>query len=167
MEISQCSCLSFVPVLAIFCFAENRYSFCIIPSTHLRCKFLLVLPLCSPPSWVLGIGTSVLERDGNCRVLIHQLSPASNPCHASGFAAVPPQVLMSLKQDGKRNVFEGQEQQYWQAPGPNPRSTVSKRQHTIQNTSKSTVKKTIMGIRRSAGSKSYKTWLQVCNHVLW
>lgn len=63
----------------------------------------LVRPLCSPPSLVLGIGTSVMERDGNCRVLIHQLSPASNSCHISGFAALLPSVLMSLKQDGKRN----------------------------------------------------------------
>lgn len=39
-----------------------------------------------------------------------QAEPASNSCLISGFAAVPPHVLMSLKQNGKRNVFEGQAQ---------------------------------------------------------
>lgn len=58
-----------------------------IPSTNLKGKFPLVRPLCSPPLSVLGIGTSVMERDGNCRVLIHWLSPESYSCHVLGFEA--------------------------------------------------------------------------------
>jgi len=48
-------------------------------------------------------------------------------------------MMTSLKQDGERKVCKGKEQQYSQKPGPNPRITVSKKQHTSPYTTPSTV----------------------------